>query len=372
MKNSIRTFFINIGVTFVTLLLMGIFCEFVVFKYILQAADLPRIDASGIVTKYAPGQTGTYRLRNEITAKFAVNTQGWSSAKNNYVVQKDIPRIAIIGDSYIEALQVDLDASVAEQLEKTGNGSFEVYRFGMSGAPLSQYLHMLRHEVLAYKPDLVIFNLVHNDFDESWNFKPGAYTSAFLKLKIDGDTVVNEIPPRPFQTTWFEPIRRSNTWRYLAVRQQVRFQILRDMILGKEQKASPKYQANIDVDSLNTKDVQNTAATRYILQQAQILCQKHNARFMVVMDGVRGVIYANPDGPFDRTVGALKLNAMVQNICQELAIPCIDLHPIFATHFRTHGHKFEFAHDGHWNKLGHTIAAQAIANKLAENPLPTP
>ena len=86
------------------------------------------------------------------------NTPNTSRAKAD-----NIKRVAIIGDSFVEALQVPYDKSVAEQLEKKLGHEFEVYRFGIGGAPMSQYLHMMRQEVLSYKPDVVIVILVEND-----------------------------------------------------------------------------------------------------------------------------------------------------------------------------------------------------------------
>ena len=128
-------------------------------------------------------------------------------------------RIAMIGDSSIEGLAVEPTANVAEQLqEETGNPSLEVYRFGIPAAPLSQYLHMLRREVCRYRPDLVIVNLVHNDFRESYTFDPRAFASSFLKLEFNGGGV-HEIEPRELVQPWYEPILAGlATARYLARR----------------------------------------------------------------------------------------------------------------------------------------------------------
>ena len=54
---------------------------------------------------------------------------------------------------------------IERQLRQAGVEA-EVLRFGMDGAPLSQYLNVLRREVRAFKPDVVLVQLIHNDFDE--------------------------------------------------------------------------------------------------------------------------------------------------------------------------------------------------------------
>lgn len=107
--------------------------------------------------------------------------------------------------------QVDYQKSIAEQLEsKLGNNKTEVYRFGIDGAPLSQYLEMLRKEVLKFKPNLVIVNLIHNDFNESYTSVGGVFKSAFLKLKIKNGEVSQEITPKKLQPPWYNLIRNNS------------------------------------------------------------------------------------------------------------------------------------------------------------------
>ncbi len=367
MKISLRNCIINLGTTLVTLLLIALFFEFVVFQYILKASDYPALSVGETVTRFEPSQKGVFRVQDEIAASFAINKNGWNSGKTEYLTAKDKPRIIIIGDSYLSALQVDFNASLAEQLEGLSHGQFEVYRIGIDGAPLSQYLHMLRQEAVRYKPDLVIFNIVHNDFTESYNTLPGVYTGSFMHLKIEGNEVVDEIPPTPFTPRWYSFIRSSNAWQYLATRRQIRFQALRNMILNNEkQPTKPQYQGNIDIASLEKTADKNLVATKYAFEQAKSVCAEIGADFFVVIDGVRNLIYSNPEGPYDRTAGALQLNAIVEEAGRTTGVPVIDLHEIFAQHYRKYGKKFEFIHDGHWNKLGHSIAAQAIYDELSQ------
>ena len=96
----------------------------------------------------------------------------------------------VVGDFYVHRAFVDrsehfapwLKTFLTERATKT-----EVYRFGMDGAPLSQDLHMLRREVLSYKPDIIVITLIHNDFDENFRFLKTRYASSFMKLeRVEG------------------------------------------------------------------------------------------------------------------------------------------------------------------------------------------
>ena len=104
--------------------------EFFIFRYVLIAADLPRLaENNGGVLKYEPNQVGTYRIKSEIYAAFNINDSGWNSSYSHYDVpiNYDKTRIAVIGDSYVEALQVDYRRSFPEVLlDLLGRKLYEV------------------------------------------------------------------------------------------------------------------------------------------------------------------------------------------------------------------------------------------------------
>jgi hypothetical protein len=45
---------------------------------------------------------------------------------------------------------------------------------------------------------------------------------------------------------------------------------------------------------------------------------------------------------------------------QALGYEVIDLDPWFLAHYTAHGERFEHPRDGHWNSLGHGVAAEAV------------
>ena len=101
-------------------------------------------------------------------ARWKINNHGWNSDIDYDYVSKDtnLHRIAVIGDSYVEALNVNPDENFIAYLRSLSN-SDEVYSFGIGGSPFSQYLHFARYADMMYDPDLFIILLTKNDFDES-------------------------------------------------------------------------------------------------------------------------------------------------------------------------------------------------------------
>ena len=341
--------------------------ELIIFRLVLKASDFPRVQTVDQIIKYKPNQTGIFRVKAEIAANYAVNSNGWNSGHSAYTRHKapDKKRMAIIGDSYIEAFGVDYDQSVAEQLERRLDPDrFQVYRFGIGGAPMSQYLHMLRQEVTHYQPDLVIINLAHNDFVESYTSTMGLYQSYFLKLEIKNGQVVSEIPPQMYHPRWYTPIRYSAIWRYLHIRRGIRFDYLKDMLFTKQ---SGKYQANIDITNLGALKQHNTVATDYLFRNIKQTCEQNKSRLLIMMDGDRGRIYAQTDDLLDYDRGVLTLNRIAQKTAQKYAIDFIDLHPVFLKEYDQHGQRFNIEKDGHWNFLGHRTVANQIYEYLMQN-----
>src|SRR5439155_8727520 len=100
-----------------------------------------------------------------------------------------------------------------------------------SGAPMSQYLHMIEREVVKYRPDWIVVLIVENDFDESYKFQRGRYTSSFLKLRVEAGRVLGEISPEPWRPGAVEWLRRTATARFLLYRWQVRPELLANWLL---------------------------------------------------------------------------------------------------------------------------------------------
>jgi len=348
-RNTVINAALVMGAVLVTL---GLF-EGVVFRFVLPAPDLPRLTFQNGVVKHVPNQHGTNRLRDEITTRWQVNANGWTSSIPEYRRTKTpgTYRIAVIGDSYVQGLSVQPTENVAEQLQQAlHDPSIEVYRFGIAGAPMSQYLHMLRREVCAYHPDLVVINLVHNDFRESHvaataapgvAFNQPVHASSFLKLELNGRTVT-EVEPHALVQPWYESLLADlATWRYLAHRYQLRYRLIR----------APEPSIPADADRL---------IAEYVIPRLRLTATECGARLAVAIDGDREVIYSGRSEPSSR----LRLNEIAIAVAQRQHVPFVDLHRVFRRDYLLHGQMFNFESDYHWNRRGHAVAAAAIKDLL--------
>lgn len=348
------------------------------FRFVVPASDYPQLAYVDEVLRYQPGQRGVYRIQDEIAAPFSINAQGWNAARATYVEAKPAgtTRVAIIGDSYVEAFQVPVTRSLAEQLEAMpGSSKLDVLRFGMSGAPFSHYLWMLDRAALRYRPDVVVLNIVHNDFDESYRPATGRYGASLQTLAVDGDRATGFVAPVPHATGLGDLILRSAALRFLRFNRQVSRQSLVAALTGQPiqgvpsgglkrpqgagfDEALPAVDANVFIDRLLERPNLTQSAIDVMVARAAALQRQHGFRLLLLMDGVRQAIYE------DRNSRALILNRMLADAAQRHGVELVDLHPRFVAAWKADHQPFDFTYDGHWNTRGHAIAAAAVREWL--------
>ena len=350
---------VNLGISAATVILFLLFFEFVVFRFVMPGSDVPRNAFVNDIVRYEPNQKGIWRVRDEISAPYAINAQGWNSGLGDYAVERKpgVMRVAVVGDSNVEAFQVRYDASLGEHLarnlEKQLSQPVEVYRFAIGGAPLSQYLHMIEREVLRYKPDWIVVLLIHNDFDESFEFVPGRYTSSFLKLKIEDAKVVGEIQPSPWRAGPADWLRHTATLRFFYYRWQVRAESLKSLFIASARAT------DAGVATLLPKREDIRTATEYIFRRIADAARRGGARLQVAIDGDRSAIYAG-----QTTSAFLALNAIAAEKAEKVGISFLDLHSVFQADWQAHKMKLDFVNDYHLNERGHALAGEAIARAM--------
>ena len=104
-----------------------------------------------------------YLQADEGRALVRFNAAGFRDEEWSLAKPADTFRIAVLGDSYVEAVQVALGERFTEVLEReldgtpaVGDRRVHVLTFGVSGFGTAQELMCLRHHVWQYSPDLVI------------------------------------------------------------------------------------------------------------------------------------------------------------------------------------------------------------------------
>ncbi len=115
-----------------------------------------------------PGMVGWYRKEGKAFVK--INSDGLRDREHSIAKPADAVRLAIIGDSYPEALQVPVEnafwtvmESKLQQCGVFGQKKVEVINFGVSGYGTAQELITLREHVWKYSPDIVLLTVTTNN-----------------------------------------------------------------------------------------------------------------------------------------------------------------------------------------------------------------
>jgi len=336
--------------TIPTILLLIVFFE-LVFSFVLPASDIPLTNFYEKVGAHSgPNQEGIYRKGSEIAAKYSINEQGWNSIHKTYNKEKTSSRIIVIGDSYVDALQVDVDKSFVSLMEEELGNFFPIEVFGMGyyGSPLSQYLSVMR-DAISYSPDLIVVSLIHNDFDESLvKNKDQPY---FLQF----ENINNEFIPREPQDTLSKVKRmlsKSSIIRFIYVNIQLN-------TLFQRSTHGASFEANVDARLLDKDYIDNElrSIVHHVFREMQLLALANDFELLFIMDASRERIYKNnPD--------LNPLNKIVFSLTEEMGVDFIDLTTLFKEDFARNKSQFEFNIDAHWNTYTHELVGKYLSKKI--------
>jgi hypothetical protein len=142
-----------------------------------------------------PGAEGVYREEGE--GHFRINGEGMRDRERAVEKPAGTLRIAVLGDSMTEALQVDYEESFPAVLERRlaecpGLAAPEVLNFGVSGYSTAQELLTLRRYVWKYDPDIVLLAfLAQNDVRDNSRALSGYARRPYFRLE-DGRLVLDD------------------------------------------------------------------------------------------------------------------------------------------------------------------------------------
>jgi len=360
MRTAIKNFLL------ITIPTIGVFLFILelVFRFIIPASEAPLryFDTQNSMYISCPNQRGLYTIGKfaQQRGRWRVNNYGWNSPVD-YQGKKQKIRIAAIGDSFTEALQVDFDKNFSSLLQNRLGNAYEVYQFGISGAPFSQYVYIDRYVNRIFDPDIVIFNLVHNDFDESiLKYRPSS--KHFLTLSVSGSNVIENkpAPNKNFQEFIF--------WKRFAAHDCALTRYLL-MNLGLENtyrravsyRKNIKYEENVDVNLLLQRKKDIESATKYLVET--IKAENKNRDIVFIFDAPRQSIYENKL----EESKSLWLHSFLRGVCESNGIYFLDLTEPMSAEYQKNHKMFNSAFDSHWDNYGHQFVAGNLYKFLLDN-----
>ena len=321
----------------------------------LPVADALRttaVNAENPVIRFEPGREITWSRDWNFSLVNQVRFNNFGFVSDfDYDPDATSPLLAVIGDSYVEALMLPFRETCAGRLGTHLEGRTRVYAFGMSGAPLSQYLAFAEYARNTFRPDAVAIVVISNDYDESllrYGRKPGMHQ---FREHGDGSLALERSDlTRGRLYPW---ARRIALARYLAVNLDI-------LNLGRNVRRAvygPPERRGRESDSKRA-----VAAFLDSLPAAAGLAPE---RITFVVDGIRPALYGDDEGRHAESSYEGVMRRHFMSNAARRGYDVIDMQPLFVEHFRVHGTRFEWPHDGHWNALGHSVCAGALRRPVA-------
>jgi hypothetical protein len=340
-----------------------------------------------------PGASGI--VSTETRQLVRINRLGFRDEERDYEKPADAFRIAVLGNSWTEALQVPLEKTYTSVLQSKLNESqcfagkrVEVLNFGVAGYSTAQELLTLHHEVWKYHPDLVLLafyparDIANNVRELNNALDPDR--SPYFVYRGD-DLVVDDsfqslpsLQPRQIalQNLGYEFDQHVQLLQ--AVNALQRFGKIRVAMAAVKERAEKSGVDNLEF-TIYAPPSLPAMQTAWKVTEGLLLAMRdevavHGAEFLIVTLATRPQVI--PD-PVKRAELLHKLGVQdfsyadhrIKKFGESAGIPVLNLAPPLSAYAESHhvylnGFNSSNFGAGHWNETGHRVAAEVIAADL--------
>lgn len=363
-----------------------------------------------------PCMQGWYR--KEGVAYVRINCAGLRDREHALAKPPGTLRIAVVGDSYAEALQVPVEDAFWRVMEQRlqscpafGGRNVEVINFGVSGYGTTQELITLEQQVWAYAPDVVLLAITTNN-DITDNSRPLKRTDEIPYFVLrDGqlalDDSFRQTPAFRLHNSWlsragrwlndhlrvvqglqqahrafkyrFDDFRHRRRAAQAAPTQTSALLPLPGFIQSASSTTSGGQGEELGTDILIYRPPPDQVwqdawrVTEALLLRMRDEVNRHGAQFVVVTlsNGIQ--VYPDKDArqAFAARLGVPDLlypDTRIKTFCEQAQIPALTLAPqlqAYADQHKVFLHGFDAGlGNGHWNQTGHHVAGELLAQQL--------
>ena len=182
---AVKISFVDMKIHFwqkIAILVLATFVSVLFFELLLRLTsaepeNLAKLKSSSLfLYENKPNAQFSYgEERGEFNIEIKINGYGFRDEEFSSEKPGGVYRIAVLGDSHEEALQVSLNESwqkiMAAKLGQSLGIKVETYNFGISGYGTDQQWLTLKEKVWQFSPDLVILAFSPNDIGDTYKNK---------------------------------------------------------------------------------------------------------------------------------------------------------------------------------------------------------
>ncbi|MEA2906229.1 MAG: hypothetical protein QOI12_3616 [Alphaproteobacteria bacterium] len=343
----------------------------VVLRFLPVAAALPvePPTAANPIQRYVANQPFTWSFDWNLVhaVRGRSNAQGFL-ADYDYDAADPRPLVAVVGDSFIEALRVPFPQSLTGRLQAALGARGRAYAFAQSGSPLSQYVAYARHACAVYRPQRMVVSVVGNDFDESLYANRRRNGIFHLYPRPDGgfDHKLTPLPPPGLAE---RVTRRSALALYLMRNVGISNLLPQFNInLAQAAPATAPYVGQTGADADPTRIEEGHRVIDWFLDELPRSACLPARDIVIVIDAPRPQVYSAADLAATKTSYFGQMRSRLISEATARGFKVVDTEPHFVAAYAADHALFEHPTDGHWNEHGHEVVASAVRQALADWP----
>ena len=297
---------------------------------------------------YKPNSTIVYETEH-FSNTYEINSEGFVDYDHELTSEKY--RIALLGDSFIEATQVPFDLALPRLMESV---DVEVMSFGLSAIGTSQELIIFNEYTSKYRPDaVVLFFFAGNDLiNNHYDLQDDVYRPYYVLE--DGE----------LQLVRYEPTLRDRAIKLAKKSYAIRFFNTKFQILlgTKNTQGGAVAKYYVYDDEWPKAYVESWEVTQKVILQLQQDVEKDGAEFLLVVvngpEHVDSTIREEVEGLIGTPLNWTLPNDKMQVFCETNEIHCIDLKDHFVQA------SLHIEGNGHWSEEGHRLVSEVVLDAL--------
>jgi hypothetical protein len=278
-------------------------------------------------------------------------------------------RVAFLGDSYVESLQVDIDETFFRRIpERIADRRIETFGFGLSGWGTLHSLIAYRLYAPRYDLDAVVYVFVENDpANNLYSLRTGGRFSpmpfAVPRAEDPGYAVKYGRAPTDFPT-WLRASKAIQRRMLIAQIAQSRLHLLRKKGIRMRGVAEDREMTGVATERPDSSDLPLTWPREYY-EEAEEVGERILSHWsdLASSAGRHFAILYVPRGEA-QLVGKLAVEETwfpwLERTCANLGIPLIDP----TETLRARLHEGDQVYDDHWSPAGHEVIGQVMATYL--------
>jgi len=300
-----------------------------------------------------------------VTVSF--NSAGMRDGEHAVAKPHDVLRVLVLGDSFIEALQVPFEASFPSLLQRELSTRVprrvEVINASVSGWGTDDELKYLTSYGRQWKADVIVVAMtLYNDVSDNLRER-------FHRMR-DGALV-----ERSDTRASFADYTLTQVKGYLATRFQI-YQLLIRAKRTREMRAEAQqlhtHVGTLFDDARDERTVRGLELTRLLLERLRTIADGDGSRVVVMLiplgvqlTDTQFAEFARGSNGSPRRLEIDRPQREMKRVGERASVDVIDLLPGFRAWVASGRDGLYLARDGHWDRAGHDLAARIAAAELA-------